>query len=185
MSLLWPPSRCPTRRAFTLIELLAVIAIIAILIGLLPAVQKMGEATDRAKCQNNLRQMAVATLNYESARGALPPADVAPARVTVQVMILPYIEQGPVYGLVPLDPGTNSNLNGNGSGERHEIECAACGLTTTVPFAPDPGRPVYCRDCYKAMKPEETRRGQSRSNRTSHGRIVCTTKSSACCSTLA
>jgi CxxC-x17-CxxC domain-containing protein len=64
-------------------------------------------------------------------------------------------------------PTQQSNGNGNrrstanGHGERYEIECAACGLTTTVPFKPDSGRPVYCRDCYAAMKPEGPNRNRS------------------------
>ena len=62
-----------SRRAFTLIELLVVIAIIAVLIALLlPAVQAAREAARRAQCVNNLKQMALASMNYESSNGCYP-----------------------------------------------------------------------------------------------------------------
>ena len=73
------------RRGFTLIELLVVIAIIAVLIALLlPAVQAAREAARQAQCRNNLKQIGLAIMNYESAHRALPMGAVLYTLLTGQ-----------------------------------------------------------------------------------------------------
>jgi prepilin-type N-terminal cleavage/methylation domain-containing protein/prepilin-type processing-associated H-X9-DG protein len=114
------------RSAFTLIELLVVIAIIAVLIGLLlPAVQKVREAAARSKCQNNLKQIALAAHNYESSNGVLPPgmiglkqepytsftgSETKAAFVGTLWFLLPYIEQDSLFKRFTI----NTNLDFEG-----------------------------------------------------------------------
>ena len=86
------------KSGFTLIELLVVIAIIAVLIALLlPAVQSAREAARRAQCINNLKQIGLGVMNYESTNGCLPPGEKGCCWGTWGVFILPYIEQSALY----------------------------------------------------------------------------------------
>jgi prepilin-type N-terminal cleavage/methylation domain-containing protein/prepilin-type processing-associated H-X9-DG protein len=97
-----------SRPAFTLIELLVAVAIIAILIGLLlPAVQKVREASLRLQCQNNLKQIGLACHDYHLARQALPPGYLATAGYPDTTpgwgwaaFLLPYLEGDTVYRLI-------------------------------------------------------------------------------------
>ncbi|MGC8640999.1 MAG: DUF1559 domain-containing protein [Isosphaeraceae bacterium] len=120
------PSSCAGRsRGFTLIELLVVIAIIAVLIGLLlPAVQSAREAARRAQCTNNLKQLALAANNYESANGCYPGGSYSCFAIphkyaenfSVFVRMLPFTEQAPMYNSVnfSLTSGNYENLTISG-----------------------------------------------------------------------
>ena len=85
-----------TQRGFTLVELLVVIAIIGVLVALLlPAVQAAREAARRISCANNIRQLALAMHNYESANQKFPPSlfiGKNQYRWSALARILPYVE---------------------------------------------------------------------------------------------
>lgn len=107
------------RRGFTLIELLVVLAIIGMLTGLLmPAVQQARESARRVQCQSQMRQLGVALHNYHGQHGVLPSASlvIGPSFATFSgwgwgAMILPQIEQTPVYMRICFEQGTAVGAN--------------------------------------------------------------------------
>jgi prepilin-type N-terminal cleavage/methylation domain-containing protein len=102
------------RHAFTLIEILVVIALIAVLIGLLlPAVQKAREAASRISCANNLKQLSLALHTYASDRNQFPPGYKAPkfdAGWGWGAYLLPYLEQSALQNAL----GVHTRIFGDG-----------------------------------------------------------------------
>ena len=93
----------PVIRGFTLIELLVVISIIALLIAmLLPSLERARKAAETVLCANNLKQIGIAVLNYESQYGHLPPAAYRlnfggyPDGYSLHALILDFLEQNRV-----------------------------------------------------------------------------------------
>lgn len=98
-------SRIGSRRGLTLVELLIIIAILAVMLALLlPAVQRVRDAAARAQCANNLKQIGLALHNYNDSTLYLPPGNestmpgsTAPTMMNWAIRILPYLEQEALY----------------------------------------------------------------------------------------
>lgn len=134
------------RGGFTLVELLVVIAIIATLIGLLlPAVQSAREAARRSSCSNNLRQIGLATLNYESAQKRFPPRTLRPSEATPQVLILPYLEEGSRYGGFDLtvEIATSPLNSQNGRARQQDVAAYLCPSDSSTARYEMAGRSSY------------------------------------------
>lgn len=141
-----------TSRGFTLVELLVVIAIIGILIGmLLPAVQQVREAARRTTCANHERQLALATLNYESAHMHFPPglnvpidfgsgsfstglatatgmpdAPISESFGSWMVWIFPFMEQNNLYDQLDLSQREYANADGANSAGAQQVSILIC-----------------------------------------------------------
>jgi prepilin-type N-terminal cleavage/methylation domain-containing protein/prepilin-type processing-associated H-X9-DG protein len=170
------------RTGFTLIELLVVIAIIAVLIGLLvPAVQKVREAANRAKCLNNLRQIGIASHNFYSSYNGFPRAGehilfydsgAGPVLRKTQdfhspwTLLLPYLEQDKVFVTFDLrfrynDPAAP----GNAASAQSEIATYLCptnpysGLRSGGRDSQGFGVSDYSPLPYTDIKPDGTEKG--------------------------
>lgn len=144
-----------SRPGFTLIELLVVIAIIAILIGLLlPAVQKVRAAAARMSCQNNLKQIGLAALNYESSYGYLPPGTAYDPATGVGsyagtfAYLLPYVEQNNIAQQIPTSiltlPATGGVWWGGGwTAANHSVKTFLCPADNAASITPTGGIMAY------------------------------------------
>jgi prepilin-type N-terminal cleavage/methylation domain-containing protein len=147
------------RTGFTLIELLVVLALIGMLVGLLlPAVQAAREAARRTVCGNNLRQLALAMLNYESARQHFPPS-WKPARGelgsvdgwSAQAQMLPFLEEGGIYTAIDFDRSYQAQTFVDGqllSATRIPTLLCPSELGDRVRLSGDPGVPTHYPLCY-------------------------------------
>src|ERR1051325_4324343 len=95
------------RRGVSLVEVLVVLAIVGLLVGLtLPAVQRVRESGARARCLNNLRQLALGLHAYHAQHGSLPPGYTdangtkGSMRLSWHARVLPYVEQDPLWNAI-------------------------------------------------------------------------------------
>lgn len=122
-------------RAFTLVELLVVLAIIGILMSLLlPAVQAARESARITQCKNNLRQLGIALHHYHDVTGSFPSGFVWPNKTLWSGLMLSQLEQTTIYN--SLDFGVNWDVDGSANE-------AACGTYLSVFRCPSTDAPEH------------------------------------------
>lgn len=106
--------RQPSRRAFTLFQLLIVLAILAILIGLLlPAVQKVRAAAARSQSINNLKQLGIATQSYANSNNSVLPPGIDDKHFSTATYLLPFIEANNVFRTIDFKKSIDDKANAN------------------------------------------------------------------------
>jgi prepilin-type N-terminal cleavage/methylation domain-containing protein len=131
-------------RGFSLVELLVVVAILAVLVGLLlPAVQGARESARRVSCLNNMRQIGLAMLGFETANGFFAPANSTgagamwpphnPREHGMFGLLLPYLEQGTLFGTLGYDFEQDWDSSVNRPAARTVIATFACSSTPDGP----------------------------------------------------
>jgi prepilin-type N-terminal cleavage/methylation domain-containing protein/prepilin-type processing-associated H-X9-DG protein len=110
------PSQSSRRAAFSLLELLIVLCIIGVVIALLlPARRSAGPAARRTQCKNNLKQIGLALHNYADVHGSFPPAYTVDEEGrplhSWRTLILPYVDQGPLYNSIDLSKPWDDPVN--------------------------------------------------------------------------
>ena len=134
------------RRGFTLVELLVVIAIIAMLVTLLlPAVQSAREAARRTQCKNNLKNVGLAVINYESSTGTLPPGVQFDAGQPPQssdrfkpnwvIEVLPFMEEQAIYDSFDLNEFISAPRNRLARGTSIPVMLCPSDSGAEVPFS--------------------------------------------------
>lgn len=139
-----------TRKGFTLVELLVVIAIIGILIGmLLPAVQMVREAARRTSCLNNMRQVVLATHNFEGAHRVFPFAtrdrlegDDGDTWATGYMQIMPFVERDDIASRWDASERRDSTADNDGDGFSNAMLTQMKIPTFLCPTMNDPSGPL-------------------------------------------
>ena len=157
------------KSGFTLVELLVVIAIIGILIGmLLPAVQAVREAAGRTACSNNLRQISLANLNFESAHQKFPQgSSLTGPRTPYVPHILPFIEAGNQVATYNFDINFNNHSAADRAAFTSLLSAFQCPSDEQVAWERVPGEMKgnyglnwgpweYLDQSFEGQGPEET-----------------------------
>ena len=129
------------RNAFTLVELLVVIAIIGVLIALLlPAVQSAREAARRSQCINNMKQFGLAVHNFHSSHKVLVPSLISEYSLPAQMLLLPFMEQQPLWEALSTNPTINYMANHTNGSRWRELDPSVKQAFGMLPYLKCPTR---------------------------------------------